>query len=118
MEEEDPLGDGPVGSDDGGDPAVPLDDDLVGVPGLLGIEPAESEVVDDDQVRGEEAPPHPLGGVVGPGLMDEPAQGVVSQKQDDAEVPTSASLSPSAPSHSRLNRRMAGNSTGTCPEGS
>ena len=67
VEEGDPLVDGPVGSDDGGGPTVALDDDLVEVAGLLGIEPAEPEVVDDEQVGSEEAPEDPLRGVVGAG---------------------------------------------------
>jgi len=48
VEEGDPFLDGPVGGDDGGAPAMTLDDHLVEVAGLLGIEAAESEVIDDE----------------------------------------------------------------------
>jgi hypothetical protein len=56
IEEGDPLVDGAVGGDDGGGSTVALDDDLAEVAGLPGVEPAESEVVDDEQVGIEEAP--------------------------------------------------------------
>jgi len=45
VEEGDPLLDGPVGGDDGGAPAVALDDDLVEVAGLLGVEAAQPKVI-------------------------------------------------------------------------
>jgi hypothetical protein len=47
IEEGGPFVDGPVGGDDGGGAAVALDDDLVEVAGLLGVEAAEAEVVED-----------------------------------------------------------------------
>ena len=50
-------------------PASALDDDLVGVAGLPGVEAAQAEVIDDEQVRREDAAQDPLGGVVGAGLV-------------------------------------------------
>jgi hypothetical protein len=81
VEERDPLLDGPVGSDDGGASPVTLDDDLVEVAGLLGVEASEPEVVDDEQVRGQETPEHTLGGVICPGLMDVLEEGVATEEE-------------------------------------
>ena len=46
IEEGDPLVDYAVGCDDGGRAAVALDDDLIEVAGLLGIEAAQAEVIE------------------------------------------------------------------------
>ena len=46
-----------------------LEDDLVEIAGLLGIEAAQSEVVDDEDVGGEQAAQDFLGRVIGAGLV-------------------------------------------------
>jgi group II intron reverse transcriptase/maturase len=66
VEERDPFLDAPVGGDEGRGTAVTLDDDLVEVAGLLGVEAPEPEVVDDEQIRREQGADHALSGVVGP----------------------------------------------------
>ena len=71
VEKGDPFLDGPVGGNDGGASAMTLDDDLVEVAGLLGIEAAQSKIVDDEEIRGEETPEHFLGGVISPGLISD-----------------------------------------------
>ncbi len=45
-----------------------LDDDLIEVTGLLGIEAPEPEVVKNEQIRCEQGADNPLGGVIIPGL--------------------------------------------------
>jgi hypothetical protein len=70
VEQGDPFLDGAVGSEDRGGGAVPLDEDIVEVAGLLGAELAEAEVVEDEQVGGEPGPELALDGVVGPGLPE------------------------------------------------
>ena len=56
VEEGDPLLDGPVGGDDGGASAVPLNDDLVEVAGLLGIKAAEAKVEAAEKTMAGDAP--------------------------------------------------------------
>ena len=81
-EERDPLLDVPVAGDDGRGPAVALDDDLVEVRGLPLVESADAEVVDDEEVRGDEAPHDLVGGVVGTGLVDGLEHDVGADRQD------------------------------------
>ena len=69
IEEGDPFFDGAVGSEDGGASAVSFEDDLVEVAGLLGIESAQREVVQEEEVGSEKASQEPFGGVVGSGLV-------------------------------------------------
>jgi hypothetical protein len=90
VEERDPLLDGPVGGNDGGASPVTLDDDLVEVAGLLGIEAAEPKVIDDEEVRGEEASEHALGGVIGPGLMDELEERIAPEEEHPVSGPAGA----------------------------
>lgn len=90
VEERDPLLDGPVGGNDGGASPVTLDDDLVEVAGLLGVEAAEPKIVDDKEVRGEETPEHPLSGVIGPGLVDELEQRIAPEEEHPAPGPAGA----------------------------
>ncbi len=49
---------------------MPFDDDLVDVTRLRGVEPPQSEIIDDEKVGGEEAPHGALPRVVGLGLME------------------------------------------------
>ena len=53
VEQRNPLIDSTIAGEDGGSAPVALEDDLVEIAGLLGIETAESEVVDDEHVGGE-----------------------------------------------------------------
>ena len=82
VEERDPLVDGAVGGDEGRGPAVTLDDDLVEVAGLLSVEAAEAEVVDDEQVGSEQAAHDALGGVIGSGLVDELEERIATEEED------------------------------------
>jgi hypothetical protein len=82
VKERDPLVDGAVRCDDGGAAAMALDDDFVEVAGLLGIEPPESEVIDDEEVGSEQATEHTLGGVIGPGLVDQLEEGIAPEEED------------------------------------
>ena len=68
VEEAEPFLHGPVGGDDEAGDAVSADDQLVEVGGLLGGEPVEAEVVEDEQVWGEERAECAFHGVVDPGL--------------------------------------------------
>jgi len=62
----DPLLDRAVARDDRGGVAVPLDEDVVEVAGLLGGKLSEAEVVHGQGVPGEPATQLVLEGVVGP----------------------------------------------------
>ena len=64
VEEAEPLLDGAVGGDDEARAAVAADDQLVEVDRLLRAQPVEPEVVEDQQVGGEEGAERLLGGVV------------------------------------------------------
>jgi hypothetical protein len=90
IEEGDPLLDGPVGSDDGGASAMALNDDFVEVAGLLGVEAPKSKIINDEEVRGEEAPEHFLGGVIGPGLVDEFEERIATEEEDAVSGPAGA----------------------------
>lgn len=46
-----------------------FENDFVEIAGLLGIETAQAEIVDDEHVGGEQAAQYLLGGVIGPRLM-------------------------------------------------
>lgn len=70
VEERDPLVDGAVAGDDRRGAPVALEDDVVEVARLTGVETAEAEVIDGEDV-GREQPPHRLlARVVGPGLVE------------------------------------------------
>lgn len=69
VEQSDPLVDGPVAGDDGGGAPVAFEDDLVEVTRLFRAEAPEPEVIEDEEVGGEQAAEHLLGGVVGTGLV-------------------------------------------------
>jgi hypothetical protein len=60
---------------------VPLADHLVEVAGLLGVEPAQSEVVNDQDVGSQEPAQDFLGGVVGAGLV-QALQEVIGAQED------------------------------------
>lgn len=73
VEQGDPLVDGAVGGDDGRGASMALDDDLVEVAGLLGIEAPQSEIIDDQEVWCQQAAQDPFGGVVAVGsALDTP----------------------------------------------
>jgi hypothetical protein len=69
VEESDPLVDGAVAGDDGGGAPVAFEDHLVEVTRLLGAEAPQAEVVEDEEIGGEETAEDLLGGVVGAGLV-------------------------------------------------
>ncbi len=87
VEERDPLVDGSIGSQYRRSTAVPFEDDLVEVTGLLGIETAQREVVDDEDVWSEQATEDLLGGMVGASLVKVSQQVVGAQEQDVATGP-------------------------------
>ena len=64
IEERDPLLHCPVARKDGGGSSMALDDDLVDVTGLGGVQPSKAKIVHDQDVRGEEAPQCLLAGVI------------------------------------------------------
>ena len=84
IEERDPLVDRPVRGNDRRGATVALEDDFVEVARLLGIEAAQREVVDDEDVGSEEAAEHPLGGVIGAGLVEVLEEVVGAQEEDVA----------------------------------
>ncbi len=70
VEEWDPLVDGSVGRQASLTPgAMSLEDDLVEVAGLLGVEAAQGEVIDDEDVGREQTAEDLLGGVIGARLV-------------------------------------------------
>lgn len=69
VEEGDPLVDGAVARDERRSAAMALEDHLVEVARLAGVEAAQAEVVEDEDVGGEQAPQHLLGRVVGTRLV-------------------------------------------------
>ena len=87
IEESEPLVDSPVGSDDEAGPAMPGDDQLVEVDGLLLGHPVEAEVVEDEQVRGEEGAEGLVRGVVHPGLSHGPEEVVGAFEADGVSGP-------------------------------
>ena len=68
VEERDPLFHRAVAGEDGGSSAVPFDDDLVDVARLGEIEPPQSEVVHDEQIRGKQTAHDLLARMIGLGL--------------------------------------------------
>ena len=69
VEESDPLIHRAVARDDRRRPAVPLDEDVVEIAGLLGGERAQAEVVQDEEIGGQPAAELPLEGIVGARLV-------------------------------------------------
>ena len=69
VKQRNPLVDGAVAGEDGGRASVSFEDDFVEIAGLLGIETTQAEVVDDEDVGGEQATQDFLGGVIGARLM-------------------------------------------------
>ncbi len=82
VEEGDPLVDGPVARDEGRGTPVALEDDLVQIARLLGAEATQPEVIDDEEVGGEQSPEGLLGRVVRPGLM-EPLEHAIGAEEED-----------------------------------
>ena len=56
VEEAEPFFDGPVAGDDEAGGPVAVEDEFVEIGGLLWREPVQSQVVEDEQVGGEEGP--------------------------------------------------------------
>ena len=67
VEETEPFFDGPVADDDEAGRAVAIEDELVTVGGLLGGEPVEAQVTEEEQVGSQEGPESSVQGVVHPG---------------------------------------------------
>jgi len=63
---------------------MPLEDDLVEVAGLLGVEAAQREVIDDEDVGREQTAEDLLGGVVGARLVEFSQEVIGTQEQDVA----------------------------------
>ena len=72
VEEAQPFVHGPVAGDHEAGSPVPVEDQVVEVGGLLGGEPVQAQVVDDEQVRRQEGTEAALQGVVDPGLIHDP----------------------------------------------
>lgn len=70
VEERGPLIDGPIRGEDRGRTAVPFEDDFVEVMGLRSVEPAESEVVNDQDLGREDQPEDLVGRVIGTRLPE------------------------------------------------
>ena len=70
VEERDPLIDGPIRGESRGRTAVPFEDDFVEVMGLRSVEPAESEVVNDQDLGREEPAEDFVGRVIGARLPE------------------------------------------------
>jgi hypothetical protein len=100
VKERDPLFDRAVGGHDGRGTPVSFDDDLVEIAGLLRVEPAESEVIDDEEVGRQQAAEEPLGRVIGTGLMDL-LQQIITAKEEDA-VPGTTGTVPEGTGEGRL----------------
>ena len=88
VEERDPLLDGPVAGDDGRCSAVALEDHLVEIARLLGRESPQAEVVEEQQIRGEQSSDGLLGGVVGARLV-EPLEHAIGSEEEHV-VPSAA----------------------------
>ena len=91
VKERDPLIDGPVAGEDGRGTPVALEDDLVEVAGLTGVEAAKREVIDDKDVGGEQATQYLLGGVVGARVVEE-LEEVIGAQEEDVVVGTARSM--------------------------
>jgi len=81
VEERDPLLDGAVAGQHRGPSPMPLQDHFVEVAGLLRVESAQAEVVDDEHVGSEQPPQHLLGGVIGPGLVQHLEEAIGTQEE-------------------------------------
>jgi len=81
VEERDPLLDGPIAGNDRRGPSVALEDHLVEVVGLLGREPAQAEVVEHQQVGGEQPSQCLLGRVVRARLVEHLEHPVGAQEE-------------------------------------
>ena len=62
---------------------MPLKDDFVEVAGLLGVEAAKGEIVDDQEIGGEQATEDLVGGVIGTGLVEVVEEAIGTQKQPE-----------------------------------
>jgi len=74
---------------------VTFEDDLVEITGLLGVETAQAEVVDDEHVGGEQTTQHFLGGVIGTGLV-EALEEVIGTQEADLVAGTAGGVAKSA----------------------
>lgn len=83
FEQRDPLFDGAIAGEDGRGPAVAFEDDLVDIAGLGQVEPAQAEVIDDQQIGSQKATDRSLPRVVGLGL-EQFEQHPVSPQEEDA----------------------------------
>jgi hypothetical protein len=81
LEQRDPFIDGAIAGQDGGSSAVALQDDFVEVAGLLSIEAAKGEIVDDQQIGGEKPSEDLVGGVISAGLVKLVEEAIGAQKQ-------------------------------------
>ena len=81
IEQRAPLLDRAVAGEDRRASAVPLQDEFVEVARLLGVEAAQPEVVDDQDVGGEQTPANLLGGVVGTRLVEQLEQLIGPQEE-------------------------------------
>lgn len=81
VEEGDPLLHRAVAGEDRGGAPVAFDDDLVDVARLGRIEPPQAEIVDDEQVRREQAAQGLLAGVIGLGLVEFPEHRIGTQEE-------------------------------------
>ena len=68
FEQRDPFLHRPITGQNGRRAAVPLDDDLVDVAGLQRVQATQAEVINDQQIRGQEPPEGLLVGVICPRL--------------------------------------------------
>ena len=67
IQEAEPFFDGPVAGDDEAGGPVSVEDAFVKIGGLLGGQPVETQVIEDEQVGGEEGPEGAVHRVVDPG---------------------------------------------------
>jgi len=88
VEERDPLLDGPVTGEESGGAAVALDDDLIEVAGLGGVQAAQPKIVHDQQIGGQQSAQRFVLGVIGPGLAQFLEEGIGAQEQDLVAGPT------------------------------
>lgn len=80
-EQRDPFVNGAIAGEDGRGSAVAFQNDFVEVTGLLVIEAAQCKIVNDQQVRGEQAAKDLVGGAIGAGLMKLMQEPVGAHKQ-------------------------------------
>jgi len=87
VEQGDPLLDGAVAGDDGRGAAVALEDHLVEVARLLRAQAAQAEVVEDEQIGGEQPAEDLLGRVVGARLVQGLEHAVGAEEEHVAAGP-------------------------------